>query len=208
VIRIIGSGRLAALQAEAARVPGLQHAAAQAEDALQRAVEALRLAATQVDALQRAVAQAEAERAPQAVPSRPEPAGKLVPAHGIAYFGPDGDNAGGTAFYPDVYRVTCLCGWTQAGDGLSMILAYSGHCGPAPELPLTAHVVTLWTPESGDPGEAHRAACLCGWEANGDAVTVIGGIAQHRADTGREDEQPHPWVVPAPAIEGPGSVIA
>ena len=40
--------------------------------------------------------------------------------------GPDGDNAGGTPYYPDVYRATCLCGWTQAGDGLSMILALAG----------------------------------------------------------------------------------
>jgi hypothetical protein len=139
MIRIITAGRLAALQAEAVRVPGLQRAAAQADEALQRAVEALQRAAD-------AVARAEAEHPPQAAPRRPTPAveagqagrvlpdprAQVVPAHGIAYFGPDGDDAGGTPFYPDVYRATCLCGWTQAGDGLSMILALSGHGGTAP----------------------------------------------------------------------------
>ena len=138
----------------------------------------------QVEALQRVMA--EAERAPRVAPPRTALAGELVPAHGIACFGPDGDNAGGTPAYPDVYRATCLCGWTQAGDGLSMILAMSGHAESAPALTLPAHVVTLWTPASRDPSEAHRAACLCGWEANGDAATVIRGIAQHRADAGRE----------------------
>ncbi|HTU73117.1 MAG TPA: hypothetical protein VMG38_06320 [Trebonia sp.] len=181
MIRIIGARKLAALRAEAARVPGLLQAVTQAEEAMQRAIarveEAGRIAAA---------AQADAGRALQAAPAAepglpaPGPAGsappamstQVVPAHGVAYFGPDGDNAGGTPYYPDVYRATCLCGWTQAGDGLSMILALAGHNNTAPELELPAHVVTFWAPESGGPGEAHQATCLCGWAADGDAETV------------------------------------
>jgi len=206
MIRIIGARKLAALRAEAGRVPGLEHAAAQAEEALQHAVASLERAQAAVAGAAATVARAEAERAPQAASPSTAPAAEagpplsrragsalsamstqVVPTHGVAYFGPDGDNAGGTPYYPDVYRATCLCGWTQAGDGLSMILALAGHNNTAPELELPAHVVTFWAPESGGPGEAHRAACLCGWAADGDAETVIAGIAQHRAGVGREE---------------------
>lgn len=124
------------------------------------------------------------------------PAGELVPAHGIAYFGPDGESAGGTPGYPETYRATCACGWTRAGGGLPSMLALSAHMNEAPGVELPAgHVVTLWSPESSDPGARHVATCLCGWESEGAAAMVIGAVAGHRADVG-DDDAPHLFIVP------------